>query len=245
MKAKAAIDFNAIKYAKEELVRFMMPYKLALDEVNTKIDILKQELQHVNDYNPIEHVKSRLKSPNSILRKADKKGYDLSLTSIKENIRDIAGVRITCSFMSDIYLISEMLQKQKDMTVVDCKDYIQTPKPNGYRSLHFIIQVPVLMSHREDRVFVEIQIRTIAMDVWASLEHKIYYKYDGYIPKELKDELTDAALSACQLDEKMEAIHKEVNQIKKQRESSNELASWISDDYLLLPPELHMKQWRD
>lgn len=233
MKAKATIDFNQIKDAKQELIRFMMSYKFALDEINTKIDILKQEFQYINDYNPIEHVKSRLKSPNSILRKAYKKGYDLSLTSIKENIRDIAGVRITCSFISDIYLISEMLRKQKDITIIESKDYIQNPKPNGYRSLHLIIQIPVFMSEREDRVFVEIQIRTIAMDFWASLEHKIYYKYDGDIPKELKDELTGAAFSACQLDKKMEAIHKEVNQIKKQRKSSDELASPIFHDHPL------------
>lgn len=210
-----ANDIGNLKNLKDSMVRFMMTYKFALDEVNTKINILKQEFQYVDDYNPIEHVTSRLKSPDSIISKAYRKGLDLTLPAIRENIRDIAGVRITCSFISDIYKISRMLQSQKDIKVIESKDYVMNPKPNGYRSLHMIIQIPVFMSDREDHVYVEVQIRTIAMDFWASLEHKIYYKYDGEIPTELKDELTDAAFSALKLDEKMEKIHVQVDRIKK------------------------------
>ncbi|MFD2043504.1 GTP pyrophosphokinase family protein [Ornithinibacillus salinisoli] len=203
------------KTLKTDLIRFMMSYKFALQEVNTKIDVLKQEFQYIHDYNPIEHVKSRVKSPESILKKVQRKGYDLSLPCVRENIRDIAGIRITCSFISDIYEISNMLQQQKDITVVACKDYIKRPKPNGYRSLHLIIQIPIFMSDRVDHVYVEIQIRTIAMDFWASLEHKIYYKYKKEVPAEMLDELKEAANTATQLDKKMESIHKEISELKE------------------------------
>lgn len=181
------VDTNEIlKTLKKELMRFMLSYKFALEEINTKIDILKQEFQYFHDYNPIEHVKSRLKSPESILRKIERKGDEFTIESIQKNIRDIAGVRITCSFISDIYAIKDMIANQKDVTLVECKDYIKNPKPNGYQSMHLIVQVPVFMSDGEQKVFVEIQIRTIAMDFWASLEHKIYYKYDKEIPAYMK-----------------------------------------------------------
>ncbi|ARK30504.1 GTP pyrophosphokinase [Halalkalibacter krulwichiae] len=208
------MDMQQLKYLKTELARFMMSYKFALDEVNTKIDILKQEFHYIHDYNPIEHVKSRLKSPESILKKISKKGYDLSLQSIRENIKDIAGIRITCSFISDIYKISEMLQKQKDIEVIEVKDYIRNPKRNGYQSLHLLLQVPIFMSDRVENVCVEVQIRTIAMDFWASLEHKIYYKYNKEVPQKLVNELKEAAETASQLDKKMERIHKEMNELK-------------------------------
>jgi len=239
MAVKAASELEQIKSMKDTLIQFMMTYKFALDEVNTKINILKQEFQLKDDYNPIEHVTSRLKSPDSIVNKALRKGYVLTLPSIRENIRDIAGIRITCSFISDIYKISEMLINQKDIKLIETKDYIKHPKPNGYQSLHLIIQIPVFMSDREDHVFVEIQIRTIAMDFWASLEHKIYYKYDGDIPNSLKNELTEAAFAAMQLDETMEHIHDQVNQIKEQKEPENLLRDWVGEaDLFPLPDRL-------
>ncbi|WP_059173193.1 GTP pyrophosphokinase family protein [Bacillus sp. FJAT-27445] len=215
MVAQTLDNLKQMKPLKTELMRFMMSYKFALDEMNTKINILKQEFKYIHDYNPIEHVTHRVKSPESILKKIQRKGYDLSLASIKEGITDIAGIRIICSFTSDIYEISNMLQRQKDIKVIKCKDYIKNPKPNGYQSLHMILQIPIFMSDREDHVYVEIQIRTIAMDFWASLEHKIYYKYNKEIPQKIKDELKEAAISATQLDKKMEKIHKEVNEIKE------------------------------
>lgn len=219
MESEQNIDLRQIK---TELTRFMMSYKFALDAVNTKIDILKQEFQYIHDYNPIEHIKSRLKTPESIVKKVYRKGYELNVSSIKENVRDIAGIRITCSFISDIYELSDMLQNQKDLTVIECKDYIKNPKPNGYKSLHLILQIPVFMSDREDDVYVEVQIRTIAMDFWASLEHKIYYKYDKEIPEKLKDELKKAAETVSQLDEKMESIHREVSQFKEKDDDLND-----------------------
>ena len=178
-------NLEKIREVKMKLTRFMMVYKFALDEINTRIDILKQEFHYSYEYNPIEHVKSRLKTPESIIEKVYRRGYDLTLPSIRENVKDIAGVRITCSFTSDIYRISEMLQRQKDIRTVEIKDYIKNPKLNGYKSLHLIIEVPVFMSDQVENVYVEIQIRTIAMDFWASLEHKIYYKYDKEVPQYL------------------------------------------------------------
>lgn len=222
MEVTTDVELERLQELKTELTRFMMSYKFGLAELNTKIDILMQEFQYIHDYNPIEHVKSRIKTPESIFRKVYRKGLEFSIPSIKENIQDIAGIRITCSFMSDIYKISNMLQGQKDIKVLAVKDYIKNPKSNGYKSLHLILEVPVFMSDRVENVCVEVQIRTIAMDFWASLEHKIYYKYNKEIPQYLKDELKKASDSVTQLDEKMENIQNEVNKIKKSTSSRDE-----------------------
>ncbi|HEY2420668.1 MAG TPA: GTP pyrophosphokinase family protein [Neobacillus sp.] len=205
-----------------ELTRFMMAYKFAIDEMSTKINILKDEFNYIHAYNPIEHVKSRLKSPESILKKVNRKGYDFTLASIKENVRDIAGIRITCSFISDIYELSKMIAGQKDITVIDYKDYIKNPKPNGYQSLHLILEIPIFMSDREEPTYVEVQIRTIAMDFWASLEHKIYYKYNKEVPQQMIDELRNAATIASELDRKMERLHNEIIVIKQADDKEEE-----------------------
>src|SRR5690606_23068137 len=226
------IRIEQLRDMKVELLRFMMPYKFAIEEMMTKINILKQEFKYIHDYNTIEHVSSRLKSPESILNKIDRKGYDYSIASIKENIHDIAGIRITCSYISDIYKISKMLQQQKDITLIECKDYIKNPKPNGYQSLHLIVQIPIFMSDREELIDVEVQIRTIAMDFWASLEHKIYYKYNKEIPQHIKDELKEAAITASQIDKKMEKLQKEMNKIK---ESTKEAEMYSNEDKIFLP----------
>ncbi|WP_077617468.1 GTP pyrophosphokinase [Bacillus sinesaloumensis] len=225
------IRIDQLKDMKVELLRFMMPYKFAIEEMMTKINILKQEFKYIHDYNPIEHVSSRLKSPESILNKIDRKGYGYSLESIKENILDIAGIRITCSYISDIYKVSEMLQQQKDVTVIASKDYIKNPKPNGYQSLHLIVKIPIFMSDREEHIYVEIQIRTIAMDFWASLEHKIYYKYNKEIPQHMKDELKEAAVTAAQLDRKMEKLQNEMNKLKE----SSKAEEFYNEDRVFLP----------
>lgn len=231
----ANFDLKQLKIFKDEVTRFMMAYKFALDEIDTKIDILKQEFEYIHEYSPIEHVSSRLKTPESILNKVYRKKYPLTLSGIKENIRDIAGVRITCSFLSDIYKISDMLHRQKDLHVVEIKDYISHPKPNGYRSLHLLVQIPVFMSDREDHVYVEIQIRTIAMDFWASLEHKIFYKYNKEVPERLLKELKEAAESATALDKKMETIHQEVSDIKAKDEQDLIIPLTINNEKLSLP----------
>ncbi|TVX97682.1 GTP pyrophosphokinase family protein [Cohnella terricola] len=203
------------KRFKDEITRFMMMYKFALDSLETKIEILKEEFHFLHDYNPIEHTKSRLKTPESIINKIQRKRCDLSFPSIRQNIKDIAGLRITCSFVSDIYRINDMLRNQSDLKIVESKDYIQNPKPNGYQSLHLIVEVPVYMSDRQEQVCVEVQIRTIAMDFWASLEHKIFYKYNEAVPPRLLQELKGAADSAAALDKQMERLHNEISEIKE------------------------------
>jgi putative GTP pyrophosphokinase len=205
-----ASDLTGLRTLTDEFTRFMLSYKFGIDEMMTKINILKEEFNHRHDYSPIEHVSSRLKSPESILAKADRKGSELSLEGIRSTLHDIAGIRVTCSFISDTYKIFEMIAAQQDVTVLQVRDYIREPKENGYKSLHMIVEVPVFMSDHVEQVKVEIQIRTIAMDFWASLEHKIYYKYNRDVPERLLEELRDAALTANRLDVKMERLHDEV-----------------------------------
>lgn len=206
---------------KNEITRFMLMYKFALDEIETKVEILKEEFQLLHDYNPIEHTKSRLKTPESILKKVYRKGVNLTFADIRRHITDIAGLRITCSFISDIYRISDMLARQSDLTILEVKDYIKNPKPNGYQSFHMLVQVPVFMSDHQEDMIVEIQIRTIAMDFWASLEHKIYYKYNEAVPSSLLQELKEAAVTATILDRKMERIHHEINAIKQSKSDTH------------------------
>jgi putative GTP pyrophosphokinase len=203
-------DLTLRRELKTELTRFMMSYKFATDEMMTKINILKEEFSSIHDYSPIHQVASRLKSPEGILKKALRTGCPIALDEIRDHIQDIAGIRITCSFVSDTYQVCDMLTSQQDVTVLKVKDYIATPKPNGYRSLHLLVAVPVFMSDRVQPVTVEIQIRTIAMDFWASLEHKTYYKYAGSVPPALLADLTRAADDASRLDVEMERLHDQV-----------------------------------
>lgn len=212
---KNELEAITFKNLQIELTRFFLAYKFALQEIETKINILQEEFKLIHEYNPIEHVSTRIKSPKSILMKIKKKNIEPSIEEIRENIRDIAGVRITCSFVEDIYKVSAMLQAQHDIEIVDVKDYIAYPKDNGYQSLHLIIKIPIFMSDHMEKVYTEIQIRTIAMDFWASLEHKIYYKYNKEVPEHIRIELKEAALQAAELDRKMERLNKEINILKE------------------------------
>lgn len=233
-------QMEKLKQIKYDLTRFMMIYRFALEEMETKIEILKEEFQILHDYSPIEHTKSRIKSPESIMNKMLRKNSELSLSAIKSSIKDIAGLRITCSFISDIYSVSEMLQKQDDLRVLEVKDYIKNPKPNGYQSLHLLVEVPVFLSDCQELICVEVQIRTIAMDFWASLEHKIFYKYSQSVPEHLTRELKNAADKAADLDLQMERLHREIQEIKDAQEddSIEELRRMISSNKQLhLPAE--------
>ncbi len=235
---------DKLKKLKHDITRFMLIYKFALDEMETKIEILKQEFQALHDYSPIEHTKSRLKSPESIMNKMLRKNSELSLDAIKNHIKDIAGLRITCSFISDIYDVSNMLQRQSDLKVLEIKDYIKNPKPNGYQSLHLLVQVPVFMSDCEELVCVEVQIRTIAMDFWASLEHKIFYKYNQSVPESLTRELKSAADSANALDLQMERLHREIKEIKDARgeeDSMEELRKIMINNQQITVPANFLK----
>ncbi|PZF81089.1 GTP pyrophosphokinase [Jiangella anatolica] len=196
---------------RDEFSRFMLSYKFGMDEITTKVRILQEEFRTVHVYNPIEHVSARLKTPESVLEKARRKGCEPTFEAIRGQITDIAGVRVTCSFVSDAYRVFDLLTGQRDIEVVTVKDYIGDPKPNGYRSLHAIVEVPVFLSDGPTPVPVEVQFRTIAMDFWASLEHKIYYKYDKHVPDELLASLHEAAMTAAKLDEDMERLHREVH----------------------------------
>lgn len=196
---------------REEFSRFMFAYKFGMDEVTTKVSILQQEFKHLQKYNPIEHVASRLKTAESVLDKIARKQCEPRFEEIRAKITDIAGVRVTCSFTSDVYLISDALTRQDDLTVLQRKDYVAEPKPNGYRSLHLIVEVPVFLSSGVVDVPVEVQIRTVAMDFWASLEHKIFYKYSGDVPPHIARSLQEAATTAARLDDEMESLHHDVH----------------------------------
>lgn len=205
-------DLRAVRM---EFNRFMLRYKFATDEMTTRIDILREEFTHIHDYNPIEHVSSRIKSPESIFDKIQRKGGPLSLDAIGTSIQDIAGIRIVCSFVSDVYRVFRLLSSQHDISIVDVKDYIASPKPNGYKSLHLILEVPVFLSDGVQAVLVEVQVRTIAMDFWASLEHKIYYKYGGDVPQQMLDDLSEAAATASRLDATMARLHSDVRKLQE------------------------------
>ena len=188
----------------------MFLYDSALKEINTKIEILNNEFVHIYNYNPIEHIKSRLKTPDSIVKKLKRYGFEVTIDNMVEKLSDIAGIRIICSFTSDIYQIAEMITKQSDVTVLYVKDYIKNPKPNGYKSYHMVVTIPIYLTDGPVDTKVEIQIRTIAMDFWASLEHKSYYKFEGNAPAYLQQELKACADVVNMLDVKMFSLNQAI-----------------------------------
>ncbi|MBQ8627758.1 MAG: GTP pyrophosphokinase family protein [Agathobacter sp.] len=196
----------------------MFLYNSALKEVATKLEILNDEFVHVHKYNPIEYIKSRIKTPESIVKKLKRHGCETSVENMLNHINDIAGIRIVCSFTSDIYRIAEMIGKQNDLTVISVKDYIKNPKNSGYKSFHMLVSVPIFLSDRVVDTKVEIQIRTIAMDFWASLEHKIYYKFEGNAPAYISEDLRDCASIVSDLDAKMLSLNEAIMQAKKEQE---------------------------
>lgn len=191
-------------------------YNSALKEIGTKLEILNDEFQHVHQYNPIEHIKSRIKTPQSIVKKLKKHGYESTIENMVKYVNDIAGIRVICSFTSDIYRIAEMIINQSDIKVISVKDYILNPKPSGYKSYHLIISVPIFLSDRIVDTKVEIQIRTVAMDFWASLEHKIHYKFEGNVPDHIRESLVECAEIVADLDAKMLSLNEEVQELAEQ-----------------------------
>ncbi len=185
--------------------KIMLVYNSAIREIRTKLEILNDEFRMTWDRNPIETIKSRIKEPTSIIEKLKRKGITLDEVGIA-SLNDIAGVRVICAFIDDIYEVAEMFTKQDDIKVLECKDYIKNPKPNGYRSLHLVVEVPVFLSDRKQPVKVEVQIRTIAMDFWASLEHDIHYKKDVVNTKEVATELKVCADIIYETDKHMQNI---------------------------------------
>ncbi|NHB85379.1 GTP pyrophosphokinase family protein [Tessaracoccus sp. HDW20] len=204
-----------LRRLRDDYSRFRLEYSCGMDEVATKINILRKEFDETHRYKPIEHVKTRLKSMESLLEKASRLGCGSDLEAVRRQIRDVAGIRVVCAFRDDTYAVADMLVKQPDVTLLEKKDYIANPKPNGYQSLHLIVEVPVFLSDGAIQVPVEVQIRTIAMDFWASIEHQIHYKYEGQVPTYLRDNLKEVADVATSLDEQMGDLRAEVRSLER------------------------------
>ena len=194
-------------------------YNSALKEVGTKLEILNDEFRHIHKYNPIEYIKSRIKTPESIVKKLRRNNYESTIDNMVAHVNDIAGIRLVCSFTSDIYRLAEMIGRQNDLTVVSVKDYIKNPKESGYKSYHMLVTVPIFLTDRVIDTKVEIQIRTIAMDFWASLEHKIYYKFEGDAPDYISRDLRECAGIVSMLDAKMLALNEAILQAKEEQEA--------------------------
>ena len=194
---------------------FLMMYQSAVKEVKTKFEILNDDLSVTYNRNPIEAIKSRIKSPESIVDKMKRKGLEINMNSLMYYIEDVAGIRVICSFIDDIYEVANMLTSQDDIKVLSVKDYIKNPKPNGYRSYHMIVEVPVFFANRRQNMKVEVQLRTIAMDFWASLEHKMKYKKDIAGSDQIVKELKDCADHIARLDGRMQDINNGIENLEK------------------------------
>ena len=209
----SVVDDLSVEWIKEkidEFARLMTYYRCAMMEIETKFNVLNEEYSLAYDRNPINSIKTRLKSFPSIKEKLERKGVSDSIESIEQNLNDIAGVRVICSFPEDVYELANALLKQDDIELIEKKDYIKNPKPNGYRSLHIIVGIPIFLAHEKRIMKVEIQLRTIAMDFWASLEHQLRYKKDTTFTKEMANELLECAEMSAKLDNKMDILRKKV-----------------------------------
>lgn len=190
--------------------RLMAYYQCAIMEVETKFKVLNENFSLGNDCNHIESIKSRLKSPRSIAEKMLRRHHRITVDNIEKYLSDIAGIRVICSFVSDIYMLADALLNQDDVTLIEKKDYISQPKPNGYRSLHLIIETPIFLQNEKRMMKVEVQLRTLAMDTWASLEHKMRYKKNLKITDEMSDELLRCADVCSELDRRMEQLNRKI-----------------------------------
>ena len=204
-------------------IRLMSYYKCAMMEIETKFNVLNEEYSLEFDRNPINSIKTRLKNPRSIKEKLERRGILPTFSAIEENLNDIAGVRVICSFPEDVYALSEALLIQDDITLIEKKDYIKNPKPNGYRSLHLIVAIPIFLAHEKRMMKVEIQLRTIAMDFWASLEHQLRYKKDSEFTPEMSEELYHCANLSAELDRRMNGLLKKIQKEQNTSECSESM----------------------
>ena len=207
---------------KDAFATVMFVYQSALIQMHSRIDVLNNELSQVYSYNPIEYVKTRLKTPESIMQKLRKQGHSFNVNDLIEYIHDIAGIRITCSFFSEVYFLSDMIAKQDNLEVLSIKDYIKNPKESGYMSYHMLLSIPVALADAVVPAKVELQIRTMAMDFWASLEHKIYYKFEGSGPDSLQAELKACADMVDMLDAKMFSLNQSILETRRAQEDEPE-----------------------
>ena len=217
---KVAMDW--MKEKSKKYIKLMSYYKCAMMEIETKFNVLNEEFSLEFDRNPISSIKSRLKNPQSIIEKIDRRGFEKTLKSVEDNINDVAGIRVICSFVEDVYMLADALLKQDDITLIEKKDYIKKPKPNGYRSLHMIVEIPIFLAHEKRRMKVEIQFRTIAMDFWASLEHQLKYKKDTVFTPEMECELSECANISAMLDMRMGKLRKGIVNNSQEGENGNE-----------------------
>ena len=201
----------------DDFLSIQCRYSAAMKEVQTKLEILDDEFQMKHRRNPIHHIESRLKSIHSIVEKLGRKQHAVSMQSAVENLNDIAGIRVICSYVQDVYTVAQLLTTQDDVRLKEMRDYIQHPKPNGYRSLHLIIEIPVFLQEGRILVPVEVQIRTIAMDFWASLEHDLRYKARGHVPQDICAELQQVGQDIAMLDDKMQTIHDRIDLLLKEQ----------------------------
>lgn len=211
-------DKNRMEMPKDELIQSVKEllemqqiYSAAIKEVSTKLEILDDEFHVKHEHNPIHHMECRIKQPQSMMSKLEKLGVEANLTMASEHLNDIAGIRVICNYIDDVYKIAELLLMQSDITLIKLVDYIENPKPNGYRSLHIVVEVPVFLSDGTKRVSVEVQIRTIAMDFWASLEHQLRYKAFSKVDESLQEELMECAQNIAAVDCKMQEIYKRIH----------------------------------
>lgn len=206
-----------LKRMAEEYGKLELYYKCAIMEIETKLNVMNEEFSLVHDRNPISSIQSRLKKITSIKEKLERKNQPLSLDAIQTYLKDVAGIRVICSFLDDVYMVAESLSKQDDIKVLEWKDYIKNPKPNGYRSLHLIVEIPIFLSNCKKNVKAEIQFRTIAMDCWASLEHQINYKKGYDKPENTDSELKCCAELSAELDLRMNQLQKQILDKKPQQ----------------------------
>lgn len=202
---------------KDSFETAMFIYESALIQMSSRIEVLNNELSHVYQYNPIEYVKTRLKTPESIMKKLRKNGHNITIDDMVEYVNDIAGIRITCSFFSEVYFLADMLARQDNLSVIHIKDYIGHPKESGYKSYHMLLSIQVALADAVIPTKVEVQLRTMAMDFWASLEHKIHYKFEGDAPEHIRTELIECAKMVSDLDARMLKLNEELIAIAHER----------------------------
>ena len=207
---------NNILINEREVSELMLKYNFALQLLETQFNILIKEFEFKNKYNPVEHVKSRIKSEKSIIDKLNKKGYEVTTKNMISHVHDIIGIRIVCSFLEDVYDIVDIIKSSKQFKIKEEKDYIKNPKSTGYMSYHLIVLVPIYLNETVEHVEAEIQIRTSAMDFWASIDHKVQYKFPSEIPEEVKKEMYNCSLDIRKLDEKMQQLNEFVNKYNKE-----------------------------
>ncbi len=204
---------KALEWLEEKsrpFTKLMSYYRCAMMEIETKFNVLNEEFSLEHDRNPINGIKTRLKRASGIVEKMNRRGFPDTLESLEKNIHDVAGVRVICSFITDVYTLADALLAQDDVTLIERKDYIKNPKPNGYRSLHLIVSIPIFLAREKREMKVEVQLRTIAMDFWASLEHQMRYKKDRGFTAEMEKELSDCARESALLDVRMDTLHQGV-----------------------------------